>query len=89
MKAVFTPFVVCLILCLIACLSGLIVVDRAHRVRSLHAQLQEIRVQQDTLLAERSRLLLERGALAAYQQVESDAEQRLAMRFPGQIESLH
>lgn len=68
--------------------SGIQVVLQAHEVRQIHRALEETRHQQDRLLAEHSRLLLERGALASYQNVQRVAEAELNMRFPAQMEPL-
>ena len=65
--------------------SGLLVVQRAHEVRQLHKGLEAARHQQDRLLDEHSRLLLERGALSAYYNVERVAQTELRMRFPDQV----
>ena len=75
------------LLALLACVvaSGLLVVQRAHEVRQLHKGLEAARHQQDRLLEEHSRLLLERGALSAYYNVERVARTELNMRFPDQV----
>lgn len=65
--------------------SGLLVVQRTHEVRQLHKGLEAARQRQDRLLDEHSRLLLERGALSAYYNVERLAETDLGMRFPDQV----
>ena len=59
-----------------------------HEVRGLHGQLEQVRAAEAALMAEHSRLLLERSALAAYQNVEHIAETQLDMRFPGHVEHL-
>lgn len=66
--------------------SGIQVVRVSHEVRRLHAELEAAQKAQDEHLAEYSRLLLERSALSAYQNVERLAEQKLAMQFPDQVE---
>ena len=68
--------------------SGLQVVAIAHQHRDVHGMLEETRNYQDLLLAEHSRLLLERGALAAYHHVELVAEAELNMRFPDDVERI-
>ena len=68
--------------------SGLQAVSVAHRHREVHGLLEETRNYQDLLLAEHSRLLLERGALAAYHHVERVAEAELDMRFPDDVERI-
>ncbi len=68
--------------------SGIQVALVSHRVRLLHGDLEAAQKAQDAHLAEYSRLLLERSALAAYQNVERLAEQELAMRFPDQVERI-
>ena len=65
--------------------SGLLVVWQTHEVRQLHKGLEAVRHRQDHLLDEHSRLLLERGALSAYYNVERVARTELKMRFPDQV----
>jgi cell division protein FtsL len=66
--------------------SGLGVAAQSQRVRDLFAELEHTQEQQDNLLSEYSRLLLERSMLASYQNVDQVAEQNLAMRFPELVE---
>jgi len=68
--------------------SGIQVARQTHEVRSLHGAMQDMHEAQDELLAEYSRLLLERSTLAAYQNVERLAEAELAMQFPETVERL-
>jgi len=77
-----------LIVLVAAVLSGIQVARQAHEVRSLHGEVQAMHRAQDELLAEYSRLLLERSTLAAYQNVERLAETELAMQFPDTVERL-
>ncbi|MCR9278412.1 MAG: cell division protein FtsL [Pseudomonadaceae bacterium] len=55
---------------------------QADAARDMARALDAAQKQKEHLLAERSRLLLERGALAAYQNVDRVAESELGMRFP-------
>ena len=57
--------------------SGLLVVWQTHEVRQLHKGLEAVRHRQDHLLDEHSRLLLERGALSAYYNVERGGAHRV------------
>ena len=68
--------------------SGVEVARGVQEVRVLHGHLETSRRAQDALMAEHSRLLLERSALSSYQNVERLAESELAMRFPDQVERL-
>ncbi len=68
--------------------SGIQVVQQTHDVRRLHGQLQDAQRMQDAELAKHSRLLIERAALAAYQNVERIAQSELAMRFPLTVERI-
>ena len=68
--------------------TGIGVAFTTQEVRSLHGQLEALRKQHDQLLAEHSRLLIERGAIAAYQNVEQHAQEHLAMLFPEQVQQL-
>ena len=79
LKKVMTPTLVVVGLILGIVLSGIEMVDSAHRMRDLYQQVQR---QQNELLAVRSRLLLERGARASLNTVETAAEQELQMHFP-------
>ena len=67
-------------------LTGVWIASLGQDVRGLFVALERNQQQQDALLAEYSRLLLERGTLASYQNVDQVAERRLAMRFPEQVE---
>jgi cell division protein FtsL len=71
-----------------AAASGVQVVYQAHEVRRLHVELQSVQKAQDELLSEYTRLLLERGTLASYQNVERLAVQELSMRFPDAVERI-
>ena len=71
-----------------AVVSGLQVVQQTQQVRLLHAQLQAAQSAHDIELAMHSRLLIERAALAAYQNVERIAQTELAMEFPHTVERL-
>ena len=68
--------------------SGIQVTRISHEVRRLHGDLEAAQKAQDELLAEYSRLLIERSALSAYQNVERLAETELAMQFPDAVERL-
>lgn len=68
--------------------SGIHVVFTSHQLREMHTMLETTRQRHDALLAEHSRLLLERGALAAYQHVERVAEAELDMQFPNKVEQI-
>ena len=67
--------------------SGLAVVNDAHETRGLYQALGETQQQQDELLADHSRLLLERGARSSLQNIEEVAQRELNMQFPvdGQV----
>lgn len=68
--------------------SGIQVALVSHEVRRLHGALENAQKTQDEHLAEFSRLLLERSALSAYQNVERLAEEELAMQFPETVERI-
>jgi cell division protein FtsL len=68
--------------------SGIQVVYQTHEVRRLHVELQSVQRAQDELLSEYTRLLLERGTLASYQNVERLAVQELSMTFPESVERI-
>ena len=62
--------------------SGLILVRSAHETRGLYGALGDVQARQDELLAEHSRLLLERGALTSLSSIEQVAVEDLGMHFP-------
>ena len=66
--------------------SGVCVAAIAQDVRGLFVALGKNQSRQDELLAQYSRLLIERGALSSYQNVDQAAERQLAMRFPETVE---
>jgi cell division protein FtsL len=66
--------------------SGVWIASTAQDVRSLFVSLERNQNEQDALLAEYSRLLIERGTLSSYQNVDQIAERELAMRFPEAVE---
>ncbi len=58
---------------------------QSQEIRSLYSQLQQDALAKDALLAQQSRLLLERGALKSFNSVDRLAEDKLGMRFPETI----
>ena len=58
---------------------------QSQRMRALYSELQQDQVAQDALLAQRSRLLIERGAMNSYNGTEKIASEELDMRFPEKI----
>ena len=69
-------------------ITGNLVVDRINERRNLFIELSENQVEQDRLLEERTRLLIERGALSAYQNVDRIAIDELKMKFPDGSEQI-
>jgi len=65
--------------------SGLQLADAAHDMRGLYRDMGEVQKSQDEALAEHSRLLLERSALASLNNIEQVAEQELDMQFPAEV----
>ena len=66
--------------------SGLALVRAAQAMRSLHSELDQLQTRQHGLMADYSRLLLERSSFASLQTVETVASQELRMQFPRAIE---
>ena len=62
--------------------TGISIVDKSNERRALFIKLTDNQNEQDQLLEERTRLLIERGALSAYQNVDRIAIDELKMRFP-------
>ena len=71
--------------CLLAAASGIQVASHAQDTRHSFLRLTAVQQERDTLLAEYSRLLLERATLSSYRHVGEMAEERLSMRFPEQV----
>ena len=68
--------------------NGLALVRAAQAMRSLHSELDQLQTHQHSLMAEYSRLLLERSSFASLQTVETVATQELRMQFPQTIEEV-
>lgn len=68
--------------------SGLALVRAAQAMRSLHSELDQLQTRQHSLMADYSRLLLERSSFASLQTVETVAAQELRMQFPQAIEEV-
>jgi len=68
--------------------SGLGQVEQAHEVRALYSEMGQLQREQDALLEEHSRLLLERGALSSMQKVEVVAQGELDMLFPDRVRQI-
>ncbi len=84
----FAPrqFAVAIAIYVAIALTGLSIATLSQSVRNQHIALGASQRQQDALLAEYSRLLIERSMLSSYQNVDQVAEGRLAMAFPESIE---
>jgi cell division protein FtsL len=67
-------------------ISGVWVAAGSHEARQLFVQLERGQRVQDELLADYSRLLLERSMLSSFENVDQVAEHRLSMRFPEAVE---
>ena len=81
-------FAIWVLLLLAVVLSGVQVASTSQEVRRLHVVREEAQRRQDEHLAEYSRLLIERGALSAYRNVERVARDELAMSFPEDVERI-
>jgi cell division protein FtsL len=68
--------------------TGISIASLSQAVRNLHIDLESTQREQDALLAEYSRLLIERSMLASYQNVDQVAERKLAMTFPEVVERM-
>ena len=76
----------CVLLLVILGWSSTLVVESTHEQRRLYADLHRVQSEKDALLTEQAQLMLERGAMSAYQNVERVAVRDLKMRFPHSIE---
>ena len=77
---------ICLLLLAALAWSSALAVRKLHDQRSLYGELQAVQSRHDALVTEQSRLLLERGAIASYQNIERVALEELNMRFPHSVE---
>ncbi len=68
--------------------NGLALVQGAQAMRALHSELDQLQTRQHSLMADHSRLLLERSSFASLQTVETVATQELRMQFPQTIEEV-
>ncbi|TDJ22917.1 MAG: hypothetical protein E2O54_11885 [Gammaproteobacteria bacterium] len=66
--------------------TGVLVARSSQEMRTLNLAVEQNQDTRDHLLAQYSRLLLERSTLTAYQNVDEIAEQTLDMRFPERVE---
>lgn len=62
--------------------TGIQIAVQAREARDIAAALHETRLESEAISAERSRLLIQRGALAAYQNIDQIAENTLGMHVP-------
>lgn len=81
-----TRFSLWLLTLLAVVASGIQVAYSAQESRQLHIALEAAQQAHDEAIAAQSRLLIERAALAAYQNVERTAQEELKMQFPASIE---
>ncbi len=81
-------FAVWVLLLLLVTATGVQVAYTSQEVRRLHVAREEAQWEQDEHLAEYSRLLIERGALSAYRNVERVARDEIAMSFPEEVERI-
>ncbi len=73
------------VVCAAAAAAGIQVASQAQELRGSFVRLTGVQQQRDALLAEYSRLLLERGTLSSYRNVGETAKERLSMRFPEEV----
>lgn len=73
------------VICAFAAVSGVQVADKSHEMRGAYTRLSEEQARRDALLEERSRLLLERGTLSSYRNVDRIANDALSMHFPEEV----
>ncbi|HEY6599703.1 MAG TPA: cell division protein FtsL [Pseudomonadales bacterium] len=67
-------------------ISGVLIASMASDVRARFVALEQNQRAQDDLLAQYSRLLIERATLSSYRNVDEVAARQLAMRFPEIVE---
>lgn len=69
--------------------TGVAIASQSQQMRELVMEMERSQQVEDALLAEQSRLLLERSTLASFQQVDEIAEAQLNMQFPELVEKVH
>lgn len=82
LRAALRRWAFVLAVCAAAAASGIQVAFHAQEMRGSFMRLGDVQRQRDALLAEYSRLLLERATLSSYRHVGEMARERLSMRFP-------
>ena len=70
---------------MIAAASGVQVASKSHEMRVGYTRLSEEQTRRDALLEEYSRLLLERGTISSYRNVDRIASEALSMHFPEEV----
>ena len=68
-----------------AAASGVQVASKSHEMRGAYTRLSEEQGRRDVLLEEYGRLLLERGTLWSYRNVDRIANDALSMHFPEEV----
>ena len=68
-----------------AAASGVQVATKSQEMRGAYTRLSEEQARRDALLEEYSRLLLERGTLSSYRNVDRIANEALSMHFPEDV----
>jgi len=66
--------------------TGLLIAWSSQSVRRLHVEIEANQRAQDAMLAEYSRLLIERSMVGSFQNVDQVAERQLSMTFPESVE---
>ena len=66
--------------------TGLLIAWSSQSVRRLHVEIEANQSAQDAMLAEYSRLLIERSMVGSFQNVDQVAERQLSMTFPESVE---
>ena len=73
------------VICAAAAASGVQVAGKANEMRAAYTRLSEEQARRDALLEEYSRLVLERGTLSSYRNVDRIANDVLSMHFPEEV----
>ncbi|MDE0054069.1 MAG: cell division protein FtsL [Gammaproteobacteria bacterium] len=73
------------VICAAAAASGVQVAGKAGEMRAAYTRLSEEQARRDALLEEYSRLILERGTLSSYRNVDRIANDVLSMHFPEEV----
>ena len=84
-RAPFRPWILGAAIFALVATSGVQVAVKSKEMRDAYTRLSDEQARRDALLDEYSRLLLERGTLSSYRNVDRIASEALSMHFPEEV----